>query len=148
MKILLLYRPTDEGHAALKAARLEARLREATVLVARHVKLEGEKAPIADVPTQHAAPRETRSGQDVSKLREDLDSVAQDLRSSGIESEPFLVTDTSDPGKALLELARQQEVGLIVMGLRRRSPVGKLIMGSTSQEILLHADCPVLAVKA
>ena len=48
----------------------------------------------------------------------------------------------------MLDAAEEHNADLIVIGLRRRTPVGKLIMGSTSQRILLEADCPVLAVKA
>jgi nucleotide-binding universal stress UspA family protein len=48
----------------------------------------------------------------------------------------------------LISVAEESDATFIVIGLRRRTPVGKLIMGSHAQRILLDASCPVLAVKA
>jgi len=48
----------------------------------------------------------------------------------------------------ILKLAQLEDAELIVIGLRHRSPVGKLLLGSTSQQVLLDASCAVLAVKA
>jgi len=45
-------------------------------------------------------------------------------------------------------VAEETAADFIVIGLRRRSPVGKLFLGSQAQQILLDAPCPVLAVKA
>ncbi|GAB3261392.1 hypothetical protein GCM10027562_24790 [Arthrobacter pigmenti] len=53
-----------------------------------------------------------------------------------------------DFADALIAEAEQHEATMVVIGLRRRSPVGKLFLGSTAQQILLQAHCPVLAVKA
>ncbi|EMY34712.1 hypothetical protein D477_008088 [Arthrobacter crystallopoietes BAB-32] len=53
-----------------------------------------------------------------------------------------------DAVEEIQELAESLPASLLVIGLRKRTPVGKLIMGSTAQEILLTVDCPVLAVKA
>ena len=48
----------------------------------------------------------------------------------------------------LVSVAESHDAELIVIGLRRRTPVGKLILGSNAQRILLDASCPVLAVKS
>ena len=53
-----------------------------------------------------------------------------------------------EPAEDLISIAERVAAELIVIGLRRRSPVGKLILGSNAQRILLDAHCPVLAVKA
>ena len=47
----------------------------------------------------------------------------------------------------LIDLSYEDDIDLVVIGLRRRSPVGKLVMGSLSQKVLLDAKCPVTAVK-
>jgi nucleotide-binding universal stress UspA family protein len=48
----------------------------------------------------------------------------------------------------LVNVAEEVGADFLVIGLRRRTPVGKLILGSDAQRILLDATCPVLAVKA
>lgn len=53
----------------------------------------------------------------------------------------------SQPAAAILRIAEQVQADLIVIGLRRRTRVGKLVLGSTAQEVLLDAHCDVLAVK-
>ena len=53
----------------------------------------------------------------------------------------------ADVGDQVLAVAAEVSADLVVIGLRRRTPVGKLLMGSVAQRILLGADCAVLAVK-
>ncbi len=47
-----------------------------------------------------------------------------------------------------MQAAIDEDAGLLVIGLRKRTPTGKFLLGSNAQEILLDAPCPVLAVKA
>jgi nucleotide-binding universal stress UspA family protein len=55
--------------------------------------------------------------------------------------------DLGDPSDAVVQVAQRRGARLLVLGLRHRSPVGKMVFGSTAQRILLDATCPVLAVK-
>ena len=52
-----------------------------------------------------------------------------------------------DPAEAVLDEIRDRDVQRLVIALRRRSPVGKALLGSVSQRLLLDAPVPVVAVK-
>lgn len=47
----------------------------------------------------------------------------------------------------MFRYAEEHQIDEIVVGLRKRSQIGKLIFGSTTREIILEAPCPVLTVK-
>jgi len=53
----------------------------------------------------------------------------------------------ADTADALIDVARETGAEVVVIGLRRRTAVGKLVLGSTSSRLLLGLECPVLAVK-
>ena len=75
-----------------------------------------------------------------------LAELERRLADSGLTHEVRQAIDP-DVGGAVLDAAEQLDARLIVVGLRRRTPVGKLLMGSVAQRILLGASCPVLSVK-
>ena len=79
--------------------------------------------------------------------QQDLDAISAELDNVGVEHEVLQPADSRPAAEVILQTATARSADLIVIGLRRRSPVGKLITGSTAQQILLDADCPVLTVK-
>jgi nucleotide-binding universal stress UspA family protein len=120
-----------EGHAALERAIAEASRRGVRLVVA-HGRPEaagigGGRTPNADESAAH------------------LNLALADL-TVGYDVVDIAVGDSY--ADALVALAEQTTADMIVIGLRRRSPVGKLVLGSNAQRILLDATCPVLAVKA
>ncbi|MBB3085611.1 universal stress protein [Geodermatophilus sabuli] len=75
-----------------------------------------------------------------------LRQLEADLTVSGV---PFELRQPvgRDVAEELAAAVAETDADLLVIGLRRRSAVGKLLMGSAAQRILLDVDCPVLAVK-
>jgi nucleotide-binding universal stress UspA family protein len=129
MTVLVGYIPTPEGAAALDRAILEARNHSAKLVVVN--------ASRGDVFVDD---RFVQSD-GVEALRKRLDG-------EDVSYELFQPIGGHDSADEVLDAAEQHGAELIVIGLRRRTPVGKLIMGSTAQRILLQAECAVLAVKA
>jgi len=123
--------PKPEGEAALARAIEEAKLRDARVVVVNSHRGGGEL-------DQEASARIDR----------EIERVEGALDEAGLDHEVRKLVRGFEPAEDLLGIAEDADAELIVIGLRRRSPVGKLILGSNAQRILLDAKCPVLAVKA
>jgi nucleotide-binding universal stress UspA family protein len=129
--IVVGYVPKAEGRAALRRAAEEARLRRARLIVINS----------------------SRGGRDFDdedaiRYEHELDQVRKQLADAEVESEIRQLVRGKDVADDLIAVAEETSAEFIVIGLRRRSPVGKLILGSNAQRILLDAPCPVLAVKA
>jgi nucleotide-binding universal stress UspA family protein len=79
---------------------------------------------------------------------EDLEAKADAIRATGVEVEVRRLPQGQDPAEEILAVVEDVEAELLVIGIRHRSAVGKLLMGSNAQRLLLQCPCPVLAVKA
>lgn len=78
---------------------------------------------------------------------QDLDALVERLQGLGVEHEIRQQDMATDAADEILTAAEEVDASLIVIGVRRRSAMGKLIAGSTAQKVLLEASCDVLAVK-
>ena len=117
-RIVVGYSSQPEGRAALSRALSEAKLRRAALV-------------IVNTSPEVAA-----------------DDLVDQLAASGTPYEIKATTGGQDSAEELITAAEATGADFIVIGLRRRSPVGKLLLGSNAQRVLLDAACPVLAVKA
>jgi nucleotide-binding universal stress UspA family protein len=77
----------------------------------------------------------------------ELDAMSERLARLGVEHEVRQPVQAESPADEILNAAEELGADMIVIGLRRRSLVGKLFLGSTSQQIIIDADCPVVSVK-
>jgi nucleotide-binding universal stress UspA family protein len=127
--IIAGYVPKPEGRAALDRAVEEAKLRGARLVVVNASR--GD----ALVDAGYAGVQE-------------IELVKSRLAESGVEYELRQLVRGHEPAEEVVDLAEEVGAELIVIGMRHRSAVGKFLLGSTAQRILLDAPCPVLAVKA
>lgn len=65
----------------------------------------------------------------------------------GIACNTHLLIRGLSAGEDLVEFSNENKIDQIVVGVKRRSKVGKLLMGSTAQYVILQAQCPVITVK-
>jgi nucleotide-binding universal stress UspA family protein len=128
MTVLVSYIPTSEGFVALDQAITEATLRGLELVVVNVAVGQNFADPtFAD--------------------EKDLDAVRSRISEAGLSYEIRQVTGALDVAEAVLLIAEEHHASLIVVGLRRRSALGKLLLGSNAQQIILSARCPVLSIR-
>jgi len=125
--IVVGWTPDEYGEAALQRGLEEAQLRGGRVVAVN-------------------ATRGDSSVDDRYADEGQLDRLRAQVAGSDVEVE-VRSSMGPDVGDQVLDIARDVDADLVVLGLRRRTPVGKLIMGSVAQRVLLGAECAVLAVK-
>jgi nucleotide-binding universal stress UspA family protein len=128
--VVVGYVAKPEGEAAVEQGIAEARLRNASLIVVN----------------SHRGGRDF-DADDSTRVDADLAALEAKLQASGLEYDVRQLVRGFEPAEDLISIAESSGADLIVIGLRRRTPVGKLILGSNAQRILLDAPCPVLAVK-
>ena len=131
MAVVVGYVPTAEGRAAIRQAAQECRLRNTRLVV-----------------INSSRGGSSLSAVDAARSAEELEALATQLAAEGLDHEVRQLVRGLEPAEDLIAVAEEVSADVIVIGLRRRSPVGKLILGSNAQRVLLDAPCPVLAVKA
>lgn len=124
--ILLAYVPSATSEAAFDFAVAEARRRGSSLLV-----LASERAP---------DPRKARGVTDHRPLDERL-------AETGLAYELRTVPKRDDPADDILDAVEHDDVSLVVLGIRKRTPLGKILLGSTSQRVAIEAPVPVVLVK-
>jgi nucleotide-binding universal stress UspA family protein len=128
--VVVGYVPDATGYLAVTEAAREARWRGTDVVVVNAVDSVGYTRPTA-----------------ADEL--DLEALSARLDTEGVVHQiRHLDIGTGTASDAVLGVAQEVDAELLVVGLHRRSPVGKALLGSNAQRILLNAACPVLAVRA
>lgn len=130
-KIIVGFLDNPEGERALDLAIEEAQRRQAHLVIVHSLR----------------GGNETKS-QEILRYRDALEAVTARLSDLGIGHEVHEYVLGNTPAEDLLRAAKEFEADLIVIGYRRRSATNKALLGSHAHDILMGAECPVLAVVA
>jgi nucleotide-binding universal stress UspA family protein len=132
--VALAHQATPTGHLALTQAGREAVMRD-TPLVVIHV--------VAAIDLDNT---EAFTG----GITDEISTVVAEAGLDDLTWRLELTTAKDDAGvpDAVLAVVDRSDAELLVIGARRRSPVGKFLLGSATQSMILHADVPVLVVKS
>lgn len=130
MRIMLGYDGSNAAKDALVLAKKHAKAFEAKVFVISSL----ERGNEDQLPKIDQAER-------------DLEYAKSFLEKDNIPCETHLLIRGLSPGEDLIQFANENEIDEIIVGVKRRSNVGKLVFGSNARYVIMEANCPVVTVK-
>ena len=130
MKILVGFDGTNAAKEAIALAEQHARIFDATIILAYSM------VGGAEVPRR-----------DFEIAENSLEHEKNALLDKKMPCESIMSVRGFEAGEDLVRIAEEQQADEVIIGVRRRSKVGKLIFGSTAQFVVLNAPCPVVTVK-
>jgi len=81
------------------------------------------------------------------KALDNLKKVKSEFAEDGIKCQTHLLIRGTFPGEDIVDFAKDNKIDEIIVGVKKLSRVGKLLMGSNAQFVILEAQCPVVCVK-
>ena len=130
MKFLVAYNGSEVAKRALALAKNHAETLGAEVMIITSMEGGAREKP-----------------EEITKAKEDLDFALSFLQEAGISCEGHELARGLTPAEDLVMFAEENAVDQIYVGIEKRSKVGKILLGSTAQYIILKAHCPVITVK-
>ena len=130
MKILVGYDGSKVAEDALKLAQKHAKVFNADI----HI--------MTSLLQSHELGKE-----DIEEAESKLDNLQMSFKLEKIACETHAPVSHLSAGEDLVQFAKDNKIDEIVIGVRKRSKVGKLVFGSTAQYVILEAPCPVVTVK-
>jgi nucleotide-binding universal stress UspA family protein len=118
--------------------------REALIVALKHARaFSGSEVYV--VTSIHGGPEVAR--ETFEKLEGDLRYTQSVFVKDKIPCTTKLLVRGMTPGEDLVQFIEENGIDEVIIGVRRRSRVGKLLFGSTAQKVILDAKCPVVTVK-
>jgi len=130
MKILVGYKGAEDADSVLELTKKYAKAFDAEVHVVTSLVKAGDDDP-----------------EDIEKGERELEYAKSVMTEAGIPCITHLLIRGMSAGEDITQFAKENDIDEIIIGVKKRSKVGKFVFGSTSQYVILESSCPVVTTR-
>lgn len=132
MKIMVCYNELSAAQRALDYVRKRAKENDAELWLVYSLQAENGTAHLY--------------GDEIEQAKKCLETASASLAQEGIAHQTHLLQRGLTAGEDLVLFAEENDMDEVVIGIHKRSRLGKLLLGSVAQYVILQSPCPVISV--